>query len=325
MITIRQIAKEAGVSKSTVSRYLNDGYVSEKTAEKIKKVIEENNYSPNEFARNLKYEKSKFIGVVIPRIDSPSTTSMLAGVEKISREHDYQILISNTDLDDQREIESIYSLVQNKVAGIIVFATKITDEHLALQNKIEIPIIFVGQQHPDIYSVIHDNFQAGQLLASNLLKFNHQKVRYIGVSKTDYSVGVQRKKGVVSTFIAQGIQVEEIESSFRTMANYELAKQLLQDKTYTLYVTATDNMAIGFYRAAFDLGLIVGQDISIAGFGGYMFSEFLTPPLTTIDFHHEKVGEQAMANLLDLIVGNSTIKESIVPVSYQERKSVIKL
>lgn len=192
MITIRQIAQEAGVSKSTVSRYLNDGYVSEETAEKIKLVIEKYNYVPNEFARTLKSDKSNFIGVIIPRIDSPSAMSMLDGIDRTAREQGYQILISNTDLAVEREIESIYSLMQNKVAGIILIATEITPQHLEAQEAISVPILFIGQNHADVFSVNHDNYAAGKKLASHLLSFNHQTVTYIGVTENDYSIEIGR-------------------------------------------------------------------------------------------------------------------------------------
>lgn len=322
MITIRQIAQEAGVSKSTVSRYLNDGYVSEETAIKIKEVIQKYNYTPNEFARNLKIDKSKFIGVIIPRIDSPSTMGMLDGIDRTARENGYQILISNTDLEAKREIESIYSLVQNKVAGIILIATEITTEHLEAQKTVKVPIMFVGQDHEQVFSVNHDNYEAGKKLAENLLAFNHQKVSYIGVPEHDRSVGLDRKNGVVDTFEKNGINVNQVESTFRTKDNYYLALDLLKQRLATLYITATDNMAMGFYRAAHDLGLVVGQDISIAGFGGYAFSEFLTPPLTTMDFHHELVGETAAFNLFQRIEGKVIEAQATISVTYLNRKSV---
>ncbi|MGP6147333.1 LacI family DNA-binding transcriptional regulator [Jeotgalibaca sp. A122] len=323
MVTIRQIAKEAGVSKSTVSRYLNDGYVSEDTAEKIKTVIDKYNFVPNKFARTLKSDKSNFIGVIIPRIDSPSAMSMLDGIDRTARANGFQILISNTDLEVGREIESIYSLVQNKVAGIILIATEITPEHLEAQESLSVPILFIGQNHDSVYSVNHDNYLAGKTLAENLLPFGHKDVTYVGVSEHDQSVGVERKKGVVETFKKSGITVTEVESTFRTKDNYYLALDLLKESTSTLYIAATDNMAMGFYRAAHDLGLVVGKDISIAGFGGYAFSEFLTPPLTTMDFHHELVGETAAFNLFERIAGKSIARETTIAVTYLKRKSVI--
>ena len=323
MITIRQIDQEAGVSKSTVSRYLNDGYVSEETAEKIKLVIEKYNYVPNEFARTLKSDKSNFIGVIIPRIDSPSAMSMLDGIDRTAREQGYQILISNTDLAVEREIESIYSLMQNKVAGIILIATEITPQHLEAQEAISVPILFIGQNHADVFSVNHDNYAAGKKLASHLLSFNHQTVTYIGVTENDYSIGVERKRGIRETFQEAGVSVTEVMSTFRTKDNYYLALDLLKKPRSTLYICATDNMAMGFYRAAHELGLMVGKDISLAGFGGYAFSEFLTPPLTTMDFHHELVGETAAFNLFAQIQGRDIARESIIAVTFLKRDSVV--
>ena len=322
MITIRQIAEEAGVSKSTVSRYLNAGYVSKKTTEKIKAVIEKYNYVPNEFARTLKSDKTNFIGVVIPRIDSPSVMSMLDGVDRTARENGYQILISNTDLVVEREIESIYNLMQSKVAGIILIATEITPQHLEAQEEIAVPMLFIGQNHPDVFSVNHDNYAAGKKLATHLLAYKHDNITYVGVPESDHSVGVERKRGIMETFRQEGVSVNEVISTFRTKDNYYLALDLLRKPVSSLYICATDNMAMGFYRAAHELGLMVGKNISLAGFGGYAFSEFLTPPLTTMDFHHELVGETAAFNLFERIKGIAIEREHLIAVTYLKRASV---
>ncbi|MHC5227723.1 LacI family DNA-binding transcriptional regulator [Enterococcus sp. LJL99] len=322
MITIRQIAQEAGVSKSTVSRYLNNGYVSKKSEEKIKQIINKHNFIPNEFARNLKAEKSKFIGVVVPRFDSPSVMSVLDGIDKVARKNGYQLLIQNTELDIAREIESLFSLVQNKVAGIISFATEITEDLLQAVDKINCPIIIFGQSHPDVYSVNQNNFQAGQLLASRLISYGHQNVIYVGVPEVDVSIGIDRKKGVVETFEKHGISVKTVEATFRINDNYHLGLELFDQPQATLYIAATDNMAMGLYKAAHEKGLQVGSDISIAGFGGYTFGEFVIPTLTTVDLHHYHAGEVAAIQLIKRINGESIQKEHFIEVSFCSRESV---
>ena len=116
MVTINQIAQEAKVSKSTVSRYLNEGYVSKETAEKIEKVIQKYNYTPNEFARNLKAQRSNFTGVIIPRLDSPSVVRMLFGLEKSERECGRQIMMVNSELSIERELK-VY-IIYNKTKSL---------------------------------------------------------------------------------------------------------------------------------------------------------------------------------------------------------------
>lgn len=322
MVTIKQIAKEAGVSKSTVSRYLNKGYVSEETAQKIEKIIAEYNYSPNEFARNLKIQKSNFIGVITPRLTSPSIMAMLNGIDEVARRNGFQMLISNTELKVKREIENIYSLVQNKVAGIILFATEITPEHIQVANAIDIPLLFVGQSNEAVYSLDHDNYQAGVNLATSLMDYRHQEILYVGVPENDISVGIQRKLGVIETFAKQGIQTETVASTFYPEDNYQLGLELLPQKKASLLICATDSMAMGLIKAAHQLDIAIGSELSIAGFGGYSFGEYLYPPLTTVDYHHQVVGEKAAVLMDELLQGNAIPQRTIIDTTTIIRESV---
>ncbi|WP_122646405.1 LacI family DNA-binding transcriptional regulator [Enterococcus mediterraneensis] len=324
MITIKQIANEAGVSKSTVSRYLNNGYVSQASAEKIQKIIDKYNFSPNEFARNLKAEKSKFIGVIIPRLDSLSVMAMLEGIDQRAREAGYQILISNTNLEKESEIESLNNLVQNKVAGIILIATEISQEHIDTVQKIPVPVIFVGQSNEAVYSVNHDNYLAGKNLAAAVLPSRPKNVIYIGVSEKDVSVGIERKNGVLDTLGEAGVPVKTIYSSFRSEDTYLLGLELLKKSSETLYIAATDNMALGLIKAAHELNISVGEMISITGFGGYGFGEYLFPSLTTVDFHYKEVGETAADRLYQKIQGQEIPQQTIVETSVLIRNSLIK-
>ena len=323
MITIIQIAQEAGVAKSTVSRYLNQGSVSSATAKKIEAVIAKHNYTPNEFAQNLKSKKSKFLGVIVPRINSPSMMKILDGIDKQARDDGYQMLISNTELETAREIESIQALVSNRVAGIILLATEITPQHLATAQGIEIPLLFVGQSHPDVFSVDHDNYRAGQQLVEQVAQFGHEKVLYIGVPEEDQAVGVFRKAGVIETFAEKGITVAVQPSTFYAEDNYQLGKEILATTEAELIITATDSMAMGIIKAAHELEVKIGQDLSIAGFGGYSFGEYLYPELTTVDFDYYAVGQRSAGLLNQQIKGEAIPQRTLIPTNVILRHSVI--
>jgi len=124
MTTIKDIAEKAGVAKSTVSRYLNNGYISEEKRKKIDQIIAETGYRPNTFARSLKAQDTKLLGVIIPRLNSPSTNDVLKGIDTTARENGYQMLITNSDQSDERELENIEMLVKQKVAGMILLRAK---------------------------------------------------------------------------------------------------------------------------------------------------------------------------------------------------------
>src|SRR5690554_3242096 len=123
MVTINDIAKLAGVAKSTVSRYLNGGSVSQKTKDTLDRIIAETDYAPNTFAQSLKIKKSNLVGTIIPRLNSYATNEILGSVDRALKEKNYQLLITNTDQDVDREVENLYALSRQKVAGIILLAT----------------------------------------------------------------------------------------------------------------------------------------------------------------------------------------------------------
>ncbi|MBL1228614.1 LacI family DNA-binding transcriptional regulator [Enterococcus sp. BWB1-3] len=323
MITIKGIAKEAGVSKSTVSRYLNNGYVSKETAEKIEKIIQKHNYSPNEFARNLKSQKSNFTGVILPRINSPSAISTLVGLERKEREYGRQLLMVNTELNINREIESLHNLEQNKVAGIILMATAITERHIETIKTLKVPVLVLGQEDERITSLTHNNYQAGIYLAEGLLQFGHQKIVYVGVTEQDIEVGVKRKAGVIAGFSQlKGTQLTFLETGFEVEDAFHLGYEELQAPQGSLYIAATDNIAIGLMKAAHRLGITIGETVSVAGFGGYSIGDYVYPSLTTIDLHHERLGALA-SDCMEKLIYRETI-DSIpeIPIDLLYRDSV---
>ena len=147
MSTIIDIAKLAGVAKSTVSRYLNGGSVGEATKKKIQKAIKETGYSPNPFAQSLKAKKTNIIGTIVPRLDSYASSQTLIGIDEQLKKMNYQMLISNTSQNLEREIESIYSFANQKMAGIILLATEITDQHIQAFESVKVPVLLIGQEH----------------------------------------------------------------------------------------------------------------------------------------------------------------------------------
>lgn len=194
MTTIKDIAEKAGVAKSTVSRYLNNGYISEEKRKKIDQIIAETGYRPNTFARSLKAQDTKLLGVIIPRLNSPSTNDVLKGIDTTARENGYQMLITNSDQSDERELENIEMLVKQKVAGMILFARKITPQLQAVLAEVPMPVLLLGQQLAGIHSIVHEDYQAGKTMAEYAVSAGHRRYLFVGVSENDYAVGVLRKK-----------------------------------------------------------------------------------------------------------------------------------
>src|SRR5699024_9933220 len=146
MVTLNDIAKMANVSKSTVSRYLNNGSVSQKTRKKLDKIVQETGYQPNLLAQSLKDQKSNMVGLIIPLYGSPYTNEVLKGIDSIAYTEDIQLMITNSDLDIERTKKNIRLLQRQKVGVIILLATTIDEELEEQLRTSKTPIIIVGQK-----------------------------------------------------------------------------------------------------------------------------------------------------------------------------------
>ena len=315
MATIQDIAKKAGVTKSTVSRYLNGGSISVETAQKIEKVIKEENYTPSPFARSLKAKFSSMIGVIVPRVDSSATALTLMGIDEVVEELNYEFIMNNSRQDSKREIKAIETFARNKVAGIILIATEITLNHIKAIKKCPVPVVIVGQEHHEIHSVIHDDYQAGFELVENLAEIGYHEITYVGVSKQDHAVGVVRKEGVFSgAKVHKFDKIEQLEWDFSTQKALQIGMDLFKDETHSLVIAATDNIAVALMKAAQQCGRKIPEEVAIAGFGGYEIGQFMNPTLTTVEYQFKEAGKVSMKVLEKLIRNIPCEMKTTIPV-----------
>ena len=305
MVTLNEIAKRAGVAKSTVSRFLNNGPVSDETRAKIQKIIDETGYVPNQFAQSLKAQRSNMIGVILPRFDSPSTNQVLRGIDELTYEQGYQLVLTNSNLDSQREKENLALLERQKVSGIIWIAS-LFDEMLVQQIKqLKVPILVIGQQIEGVPCLVHQDYQAGVKIAEHALSLGHRDLLYVGVTEDDNAVGVLRRDGFVETVHQAGATVSLLETDFSRKLAYEQALTYLPDVKATYIAAATDQIAIGIANAAQDLKLKIPEDFSLSGFGGYSESDYAYPRITTVDYPFYELGKKALELLKKLIATGS--------------------
>ncbi|MEX6702538.1 LacI family DNA-binding transcriptional regulator [Peribacillus frigoritolerans] len=323
MVTITDIAKLAGVAKSTVSRYLNNGSVSEATKNKIERVINETSYAPNAFAQSLKAKKTNIIGTIVPRLDSYASSHTLIGIDEQLRELNYQMLISNTGQDLDREIENIYTLAKQKVAGMILLPSQVTDAHLEAFKVLHLPVLLVGQQHETIHSIIHNDYEAAYDLGKHVLEKGHRKIAFLGVTGKDIAVGVMRKKGFQRAIDEKSdCEVRYYETSFSITDALINVPSIIEEFTPSIIVCATDNIAIGALKAAYLRGLKIPEDLSITGFGGYEVTEMIHPGITTAKFYYKEAGQMAAKSIVKLVNGEELPKLSLSKYKIIERESV---
>lgn len=312
MVTINDIAKQAGVAKSTVSRYINGGSVSKKTKEKLDIIVAETGYVPNTFAQSLKAKKTTIIGTIIPRLDSYSANEALISIDEGLREKGFQLLITNTNQNAEREIESIYSLASQKVAGILLFATIITDAHRKAIADVEVPVILLGQQAENLYSIVHDEYDAGFKIGKYATGLGHKDFLYFTVFEADVAVGQLRKKGVLDALDeTKDSTVEMIETSFTFEKAYQQILEILPTLKASYIICATDNIALAVLKASHQLKIEIPNTFSLSGFGGYQITTIVSPTITTVKYAYQKLGQIAVKNLLLLLEG-STIPEKTI-------------
>ena len=322
-VTITDVAKLAGVSKSTVSRYLNNGYISVEKQERVRAAIAETGFKSNFFAKRLKTKESKLIGIVLPRMDSVSVGKLLAGFAHVFEPAGYQQLLLVSGLDAKKELSSMESLLQQGVDGIIVDSVGITKGHLDLCQASGVPVVITGQSHAQLDCIKIDDYGAGRLMGSYLQSQGHSRAVFAGVTETDTAVGVERRRGFVEGFTAGGREavVDFVQTGFDFLSAYNKAEEILACKP-TVIVGATDNISLGIIRYLHERGIKVPQEVSVTGFGGYDVGAVVYPALTTIFFDYELMGMKVARFLLDKLSGKENQENLDMPLLFVERESV---
>lgn len=297
-LTIYDIATLAGVSKSTVSRFLNGGYVSEKNREKIEKIVEEHNFKRSDSAVSLRTKANQTIGIIVPRIDSYASSNVVKGVLNIINRLDYNAEIITSDLDFDKELAAYQKLKERNVKGIIAIATNMSDDYEQVLTSLGLPVVIFGQECEQVSCVFHDVTHAVAEFCDALFPANYgnQPVVLFGPHSSDKMLS-----STIDTFheslTQKGLRVHHVNSDFSWQNSYDRAPELLSISSHIICLT--DNIAYGVYKYAHEKGLTVGKDIHISGIGGYDTSSILTPELSTVAYPYQHAGEEAVRLLLD--------------------------
>lgn len=330
-LNIIDIAKLAGVSKSTVSRYLNNGYVGTESREKIKKIIEETGFMPQSHAKSLRTGKTNLIGVIVPKISTETAPRVVQGITEVLSENNYDVLIANTNLSVEKEFEYLNIFKNNQVDGVIFMGTKITPKHRKIMDKLNVPIVVVAQYMDNYPCVYHDDFNAAKYMTEYLIGKGHKNIGFIGVYEEDRSVGLERENGYIAALKENDLEVdmENLKlGDFSYESGYELSKKLIKKKNIpTAIFAVTDNLAIATIDCLKDNGLNVPEDVAVVSIGDTRISQVVSPKLTTIHYHYKTSGRKSGEIMLELLKNgiktSKTIKKNI-KLSYRliERNSV---
>jgi LacI family sucrose operon transcriptional repressor len=304
-LNISEIAKLAGVSRATVSRYFNDGYISEDKREAIKRVVEETGYRPSRQAQMLRMKKTGMIGVIVPKIASASIGKVVEGILSVLNEKGYEMLLAVTQNDVAKELEYLDTFDEKQVDGIILVATIFSSEYKRALKKITVPVVIAGQYLKGYCCVYHDDYNATYDLTKYILSLGRKNLGYIGAIMQDKAVGGERYKGYCNAVEKYGqpnmSQQFEI-AEFNSNSAYEKTELLISKYSeLDAIICATDTMASGVIRCLRDNNITVPDKILVAGQGDSEISKVTTPPLVTVRYSYEKSGQIAVDMLLKLL------------------------
>lgn len=308
-ITINDIAKKAGVSIATVSRAFSEAKNSVKpeTREKIYKIAEEHNYSPNAIARSLASNSTKTIGVVLPEIQGEFFTDIIQGIDEIAFADGYHMIVAGSH-SQRNIIDSIMGFMgKSMVDGVILMVPTITNRVQSLLEKYNTPVVIITDDEDfQAYDTVGiDNFQGTYSIIRHLIKNQgHNKIAIIN-GPDENNDAIKRKAGFLAALKDNGIKINDewiIQSDF-TLKGGELAGSRLlslRSKPDVIFA-ANDMMALGCYRVAQKMGLSIPDQLGIVGFDHITLADFIQPKLTTVHVPIAELGKKAASILFDKI------------------------
>lgn len=323
-VTINDVARIAGVSKTTVSRVLNDDeLVVPATKEHVKNVMRDLNYSPNMNARYLRRNKTKLIGVVIPDIANPIFGKIVKAIESVAEVNDYSVVLFNTSFNFDRIKEILKVLEDRRADGLIYMTGKLDPRENNLLKKCPFPIVQIFRDPDenilDFPNINIDNYQAAYDMTCYLIQRGYRDIGFIGGSPLDSSP-FKRFEAYLQALHDYSI-VENTnwihEGEYTFASGYEVMKRILENGEYPKAVfAANDEMAIGAMRAIAEYGLRVPEDIAAVGFDDIEFSKYTTPSLTTIKQPIYELGIRGIEMLISLM-NDKQIENKNITLDYE--------
>lgn len=327
-LTIRDVARAAGVSKAAVSYVLNGRPgVSEDTRRRVLAIVNELGYRPNSVARSLAGKRTQTLGLVIPHISDMFYATIVRGVESEAAAHGYTLMLQTTQADPRRERQVVDAITSGRVDGAILMTYHLKPslfEALAGRGQVFVLLDDPGAS-PGLYSVNVDNVQAGRLATEYLLRLGHRRIAFIHGSPRSRDTWL-RFEGYRRALEAYGTPVVDDyvrTGEFRREGGAEATHSLMAlSRPPTAILAANDHMAIGALEALGQLGLEVPGDVSVIGVDDIEAASVVRPPLTTVRQPTFEMGRLAVDLLLRLIAGESPEPRHVVlPVELVVRSS----
>jgi len=308
-VTIKDIAKAAGVAHSTVSRALSDSsLISAETRARIQQLAQEMGYSPHDQARSLVTGYSKTVGVVVTTIADPFVAEVLQGIESTAHDHGYTVILNSSNAEPEREIAAVEMLRSKRVAGVIVTSSRVGALYLEHLERIGAPVVLINNHNEQsgryTFSVGVDNQHGGRIATEHLLQLGHRRIAYV-TGRADHSDDLDRLDGYRGALAAAGVPFDPaliVPGDGRADGGAQALTPLMAlDEPPTAVFCYNDMTAVGLMQASRQSGLSVPGDLAVVGFDDIPFALYVHPPLTTIAQPKIEMGQQAMEMALALM------------------------
>jgi LacI family transcriptional regulator len=311
-VTIREVAREAGVSVATVSRVVTGSHhrVRPATRRRVQAAVARLRYQPNLIARGLKKRITHTIGLIVPDISNPFFPAIARGIEDVASRAGLGVLLCNTYEDLAKE-RAYLALLDNRMVDGLIFATAGANTgHLRMLRRRGVPVVLVARA-PDrvgIDAVLVDNRGGARAATAHLIGLGHREIAFVG-GPASVRVDVEREAGYREALDAAGIPVNPrliLQGDFRAEGGAAAVSALLErGERFTAIFAANDLMAIGAMEELRRRGRHVPQDVAIVGFDDITFASLVEPRLTTVAQPKYRMGSLAMERLLELLSGGS--------------------
>ncbi len=328
MATIHDVAQDAGVSPTTVSRYLNHRIeLPPATSARIDAAIARLDYRPNLLAKRLSTGKTEAVGLVTPEIREPFFAELASAFEDEADRHGYTVFISSTRSDRKREIASLERLHDRHIDGLVLMTNTPDDGTLASLIGKRRNVVILDEDIPGVNAprLFVENREGAERATRHLIEAGHSRIAYLGGPQGLFSV-VERHAGFQDAMAAAGLTVRPEYVSLGgfdpELARAATLKFLALPEPPTAIFASSDYLAIGAVMGLRDAGVSVPDDVSLIGFDDMPFGTLLTPPLTAIRQPVEQIGRSGFQLLLQLLNGETPPPLTRLPVELIRRQSV---
>lgn len=328
--TIKDVARLSKVSIATVSRILNNkpGY-SEETKDRVMKAIEELGYQPNGVARGLISKRTRTIGILVPELSSMVASEVIKGIEDVSHQNGSSVIVCNTDSNGKRTMEYLKLLSEKRVDGVIFASETLKKEYYKTLSEMRVPVVLLSTLSID-YQLPYikvDDFQAAYKAVQYLIENGHEKIAMISGNKEDPIAGEPRIAGYKKALYDNGIIFREewfvgfdaynFENGYKGMTTLEDRKTGV-----TAIFASSDELAAGVLSRAYELGIIVPEQLSVIGYDNTKLAKMVIPPLTTVEQPLYQMGCEAAEMLYEMLLSGKDVSSRILPHKIIERKTV---